>query len=54
MQLLLLSEQDYFGESVSSTNSSRLMTFCLARGVDQETNNCDWSKHKDDLEFMPR
>ena len=45
--------QDYVGEAIIDTNTSRLMTFSLAQAMDAVTNNCDWSIHKD-LGALPR
>jgi alkylation response protein AidB-like acyl-CoA dehydrogenase len=45
--------QDYVGEAIIDTNTSRLMTFSLAQAMDGVTNNCDWSIHKD-LNALPR
>lgn len=39
--------QDYFGEAISDTNASRMMTYGLAQALDRVTGNCDWSIHKD-------
>lgn len=45
--------QDYFGDSLSKTNSVRALCFSIAQGMDMLTNNNDWSKHAD-LDYMPR
>ncbi len=45
--------QDYFGEALADTNASRSLTFMLAKSMDDVTNNCDWSIHKD-LKALPR
>jgi len=45
--------QDYVGEAIIDTNASRALTFTLARAMDDATNNCDWSLHKD-LTVAPR
>ncbi|MGJ3247601.1 MAG: acyl-CoA dehydrogenase family protein [Elainellaceae cyanobacterium] len=45
--------QDYFGEAVIDTNACRNFVFSMAKLMDQETNNCDWSVH-DDLTALPR
>ncbi len=39
--------QDYVGEAIIDTNTSRLMVFSLAQAMDAATNNCDWSIHTD-------
>ncbi len=39
--------QDYFGEAISDTNASRMLTFGMGHALDKVTNNCDWSIHKD-------
>ncbi|MEZ5923415.1 MAG: acyl-CoA dehydrogenase family protein [Hyphomicrobiaceae bacterium] len=39
--------QDYVGEAIIDTNTSRAMDFMIARALDDATNNCDWSIHKD-------
>ena len=45
--------QDYFGEAISDTNASRMMTYGMGQALDSVTNNCDWSIHKD-LTKLPR
>lgn len=45
--------QDYFGEAISDTNASRMMTFGMAQALDTVTGNCDWSIHKDHAK-LPR
>lgn len=45
--------QDYFGEAISDTNASRMMTFGMAKALDQVTHNCDWSIHRDPAK-LPR
>lgn len=45
--------QDYVGEAIIGTNASRMMTFGLAKALDELTGNCDWSLHRD-LEAVPR
>ncbi|XP_042888985.1 uncharacterized protein LOC122264253 [Penaeus japonicus] len=45
--------QDYFGECVCDTNSSRSLVYLQAVALDQATSNNDWSLHKD-LNFLPR
>ncbi|XP_014680002.1 PREDICTED: uncharacterized protein LOC106819952 [Priapulus caudatus] len=45
--------QDYFGDCLSETNASRAFTTAMATGMDNVTNNCDWSIHKD-LNVQPR
>jgi alkylation response protein AidB-like acyl-CoA dehydrogenase len=45
--------QDYFGEALADTNASRALSFMLAKAMDDVTNNCDWSIHKD-LKALPR
>ena len=39
--------QDYVGEAIIDTNSARAFVFMLAKAMDDATNNCDWSIHKD-------
>lgn len=46
--------QDYVGEAIMDTQASRVFTFEMARLLDLATDNCDWSKHEDDLDYMPR
>ncbi|KAF2348837.1 Oxidoreductase FAD/NAD(P)-binding [Trinorchestia longiramus] len=45
--------QDYFGETVSSTNSCRSLCFLVAQALDAMTDNNEWSKYKD-LDHLPR
>lgn len=45
--------QDYVGEAIIDTNASRLFTFGMAQALDEATNNCDWSIHKD-VTVLPR
>jgi alkylation response protein AidB-like acyl-CoA dehydrogenase len=45
--------QDYVGEAIIDTNTSRAMVFQMAKAMDAATNNCDWSIHKD-LTALPR
>lgn len=39
--------QDYFGEAVCDTNTSRGLVFMVADGLDGITKNNDWSLHED-------
>ncbi|KAM7443135.1 hypothetical protein ABFA07_008076 [Porites harrisoni] len=41
--------QDYFGKAITETNSSRLMLFNVAKGMDGVTNNNDWSIYKEPM-----
>ncbi len=45
--------QDYVGEAVIETNTSRAFVFQMAKAMDEVTNNCDWSIHRD-LTHLPR
>ncbi len=45
--------QDYVGEAVMDTNTSRAFVFQMAKAMDELTNNCDWSIHED-LSNLPR
>jgi alkylation response protein AidB-like acyl-CoA dehydrogenase len=45
--------QDYVGEAIIDTNTSRALVFQMAKAMDEATNNCDWSIHKD-LTALPR
>jgi len=45
--------QDYVGEAVIDTNTSRALIFQMAGALDQKTNHCDWSIHED-LTNLPR
>jgi alkylation response protein AidB-like acyl-CoA dehydrogenase len=46
--------QDYVGEALIDTNASRALTFQMAKAMDDLTNDCDWSIHKDDVSVLPR
>ncbi len=46
--------QDYVGEAIIDTNCSRAITFQMGKAMDDLTNGCDWSIHKDDLTNLPR
>ena len=46
--------QDYVGEAIIGTNASRMFVYSMARALDDVTNNCDWSIHKDDQMNLPR
>ncbi len=39
--------QDYVGEAVIDTNASRSFVYLMARAMDDVTNRCDWSIHRD-------
>ena len=39
--------QDYVGEAIIATNTSRLLTYEICRGLDAITGDCDWSIHAD-------
>ena len=39
--------QDYVGEAIIDTNTSRAFTDQIARAMDGATNGCDWSIHAD-------
>jgi alkylation response protein AidB-like acyl-CoA dehydrogenase len=39
--------QDYVGEAIVATNTSRMMTYEICRGLDAITGNCDWTIHAD-------
>jgi alkylation response protein AidB-like acyl-CoA dehydrogenase len=39
--------QDYVGEAIIDTNTSRSFDFMIAKALDDATNGCDWSIHKD-------
>jgi alkylation response protein AidB-like acyl-CoA dehydrogenase len=39
--------QDYVGEAIIDTNTSRALTFQMSKAMDDLTNNCDWSIHRD-------
>jgi alkylation response protein AidB-like acyl-CoA dehydrogenase len=45
--------QDYVGEAIIDTNASRAFVFQMAKAMDDLTDNCDWSIHKD-LTSLPR
>jgi alkylation response protein AidB-like acyl-CoA dehydrogenase len=45
--------QDYVGEAVIDTNTSRALTFQMGKAMDELTNDCDWSLHRD-LSALPR
>ena len=45
--------QDYVGEAIIDTNLCRALNFQMAKAMDDVTNNCDWSIHKD-LKALPR
>jgi alkylation response protein AidB-like acyl-CoA dehydrogenase len=45
--------QDYVGEAIIDTNTSRAFVFQMAKAMDDVTNNCDWSIHKDPT-VLPR
>ena len=45
--------QDYVGEAIIDTNGCRSFDFMMAQAMDNVTNNCDWSIHKD-LKALPR
>jgi alkylation response protein AidB-like acyl-CoA dehydrogenase len=45
--------QDYFGEAIMDTNASRCFVLSMAQLMDQLTDHCDWSIHRD-LSAMPR
>jgi alkylation response protein AidB-like acyl-CoA dehydrogenase len=45
--------QDYVGEAIIDTNNCRCFDFMMAKAMDDVTNNCDWSLHKD-LKALPR
>ncbi len=46
--------QDYVGEAIIDTNTSRAMTFQMAKAMDDLTGDCDWSIHKGDVTVLPR
>ncbi len=39
--------QDYVGEAIIDTNTSRAFTFQMAKAMDDATGGCDWSIHED-------
>jgi alkylation response protein AidB-like acyl-CoA dehydrogenase len=45
--------QDYFGEAIIDTNACRSFTFSMGKLMDELTDHCDWSIHKD-LAALPR
>jgi len=45
--------QDYVGEAIIDTNTSRALLFQMAKALDDVTGNCDWSIHKD-TKVLPR
>ena len=45
--------QDYVGEAIIDTNTCRAFDFMMAKAMDDATNNCDWSVHRD-LTKVPR
>jgi alkylation response protein AidB-like acyl-CoA dehydrogenase len=45
--------QDYVGEAITDSNTCRSFVFLMAKAMDDATNNCDWSIHKD-LKALPR
>ena len=45
--------QDYVGEAICDTNAARAFVYQMGRAMDEVTNNCDWSLHKD-LTKLPR
>jgi alkylation response protein AidB-like acyl-CoA dehydrogenase len=45
--------QDYFGEAIADTNACRMFTFSAGKLMDELTDRCDWSIHKD-LTALPR
>ena len=46
--------QDYFGECLMDTESSRLYTFGVAQALDRATDNCDWERHGREPDWLPR
>ena len=46
--------QDYVGEAVIDTNTSRAFVYQMGKAMDDLTNNCDWSIHKGDVTILPR
>lgn len=47
LYLFFLSEQDYFGRSLTETNCSRMMLFSVAQAMDRVTNDNDWSIYEE-------
>ena len=45
--------QDYVGEAIIDTNTSRAFVFQMAKAMDELTNDCDWSIHQD-ISKLPR
>ncbi len=45
--------QDYVGEAIIDTNTNRAFNFMMAKAMDDVTNNCDWSIHRDPA-MLPR
>jgi alkylation response protein AidB-like acyl-CoA dehydrogenase len=45
--------QDYVGEAIIDTNTSRAFVYQMAKALDALTNNCDWSIHRE-LTNLPR
>ncbi|MCA0186604.1 MAG: acyl-CoA dehydrogenase, partial [Proteobacteria bacterium] len=45
--------QDYVGECLIDTNASRSYVYLAAKALDDLTNNCDWSAHKE-IAHLPR
>jgi alkylation response protein AidB-like acyl-CoA dehydrogenase len=45
--------QDYIGEAIIDTNTSRAFVYQMAQAMDEATNHCDWTIHED-LNVMPR
>jgi alkylation response protein AidB-like acyl-CoA dehydrogenase len=45
--------QDYVGEAIIDTNGCRSFVYGMGKAMDDATNNCDWSIHKD-LDALPR
>jgi alkylation response protein AidB-like acyl-CoA dehydrogenase len=45
--------QDYVGEAIIDTNTSRAFVYQMAKALDTLTNNCDWSIHQE-LTNLPR
>ncbi len=39
--------QDAVGEAIIDTNAARALTFQMAAALDEVTDNCDWSLHRD-------
>lgn len=45
--------QDYFGDCLSSTSTSRAFSLMMCQIMDKVTNNNDWTLHSD-LTYTPR